>query len=190
MFIRRLDGLTSSLRILSHFHLPSLLYMRPPFNGLEPQSESDYGPSPTPPPVPKIVMAYGSCSCSCCCCCSALAVVAVIYLWHFHSSLIARKIDCFLCGNVSGIERKRAQGKLGMERAGTGCQRLLEWNRLCLRKTLKTQFVCGRGQDQLARHIPAKSSESANGLCRRFFIQFPPPPVAVSSVLVWDLQLP
>lgn len=134
-------------------------------------------------------MAYGSCSCSCCCC-SALAVVAVIYLWHFHSSLIARKIDCFLCGNVSGIERKRAQGELGTERAGTGCQRLLKWNRLCLRKTLKTQFVCRRGQDQLARHIPAKSSESANGLCRRFFIQFPPPPAAETAVWVWDLQLP
>lgn len=186
MFIRRLDGLTSSLRILSHFHLPSLLYMRPPFNGLAVAVRVRLR---HPPPVPKIVMAYGSCSCSCCCC-SALAVVAVIYLWHFHSSLIARKIDCFLCGNVSGIVRKRAHGELGTERAGTGCQRLLEWNRLCLRKTLKTQFVCGRGQDQLARHIPAKSSESANGLCRRFFIQFPPPPAAEAAVLVWDLQLP
>lgn len=58
-------------------------------------------------------MAYGSCSCSCCCCCSALAVVAVIYLWHFHSSLIARKIDCFLCGNVSGIQKEKSTRKAG-----------------------------------------------------------------------------
>lgn len=68
-----------------------------------------------------------------------------------------------------------------MERAGTGCQRLLEWNRLCLRKTLKTQFVCGRGQDQLARHIPAKSSESGKAGCAVDF--------SFSFRLLWLLYL-
>lgn len=130
-------------------------------------------------------MACGSCSC-----CSALAVVAVIYLWHFHSSLIARKIDCFLCGNVSGIEQKGTEAACGMGLAlgYWGCQRLRNGiDYACGKRSKRNLYRRGKDQLLLPRHIPAKSSESANGLCRRFFIRFPPPPAAVLAA-VRDLQ--